>query len=133
MSACIFKKLIKIGEFLLKIEENKQHCWHITLYCKKGKNATETQKKICAANGEGAVPDATCQRWFVRFQAGDFSLANAPWSGRPVEVDSDQTKTVIENNQHYTIQEIADILKISKSIKLFVKMKTICLLFYGKN
>ena len=51
--------------------------------------------------------------------AGDFSLGNAPQFSRPV--DSDQ----IENNLHYTMQEIDDILKISKSIKLLVKMKTV--------
>ena len=38
------------------------------LYCfKKGKNATEMQKKICAVYGEGAVTDGTCQKWFVKF------------------------------------------------------------------
>ena len=42
-------------------------------------------------------------------------LDDAPLSGRPVEVDSDQIETLTENNQHYTTQEIADILKISKS------------------
>ena len=42
-------------------------------------------------------------------------LADAPRSGRPVKVDSDQIKTLIENNQCYTTQETADILKISKS------------------
>ena len=38
-----------------------------------------------------------------------------PQSGRPVEVDSNQIKTLIENNQCYTTQEIANIPKISKS------------------
>ena len=33
---------------------------------------------------------------------------------RTVEVDSDQIEILIENNQHYTTQEIANILKISK-------------------
>ena len=56
-----------------------------------------------------------CQKWFAKFQAGDFSLDDAPRSGRPVEVDSDQIETLIENNQRYTTREIADILKISKS------------------
>ena len=37
-----------------------------------------------------------CQKWFAKFCAGDFSLDDAPWSGRPVEVDSDQIKTIIE-------------------------------------
>ena len=40
---------------------------------------------------------------------------DAPQSGRPVEVDSEQIETLIENNQCYTMREIADILKISKS------------------
>ena len=45
-----------------------QHFWHIMLYYfKKGKNATEKQKKICAVYGEGAVTDGTCQKWFAKF------------------------------------------------------------------
>ena len=58
-------------------------------YLKEGKNATEMQKKICAVYGEGAVTDQTCQKWSVKFHAGDFLLDVAPWSGRWVEVDSD--------------------------------------------
>ena len=52
-----------------------------------------------------------CQKWFAKIHAGDFSLDNAPWSGRPVEVDSDEIKTLIENNQCNTTWETADILK----------------------
>ena len=65
--------------------------------------------------GEGAVIDQTYQKWFTKFHAGDFSLDNAPRPDRSVEVDSDQIETLIENNQCYTMWEIADILKISKS------------------
>ena len=36
-------------------------------YFKKGKNATETWKKICTVYGEGAVTDRMCQKWFVKF------------------------------------------------------------------
>ena len=87
-------------------------------YFKKGKNATETQKKICAAYGESTVTDQTCQKWFVKFCATDFSLDHAPQSGRPVEVDSVQIKTFTENNQHYTTWEIANIFKIFKVLKI---------------
>ena len=69
------------------------------------------------------MTDRTCQNWSAKFCAGDFLLDDAPWSGRPFEVDSDQTETFTENKQHYTVWEIADILKISKSIKLLVKVK----------
>ena len=43
-------------------------------------------------------------------------LDNVLQSGRPVEVDSNQIDTLIENDQYYIMPEIADILKISKSI-----------------
>ena len=46
---------------------------------------------------------------------GDFSLDDAPRLGRPVEVDSDQIKTLVESSQRYNTREIANILKISKS------------------
>ena len=53
--------------------------------------------------GEGAVTDQTCQKLFAKFRAGDFSLDDASWSGRPVEVDY-KIETLIETNQHYIIR-----------------------------
>ena len=71
-------------------------------YFKKCKNKAEMQTKICAVYGEGTVTDQTCQKWFVKFCAGGFSLDDAPWSGRSVELDSDQIKTLSENCLLYT-------------------------------
>ena len=79
------------------------------------------KNKICAAYGEGDVTDQTCQMWFAKFCAKDFSLDDAPRSCRPVEVNSNQIQTLPENNQCYTMWEIAGIFKISKLIKLLVK------------
>ena len=90
------------------------------------------KEKICTVYGEGAVTDQTCQKWTVKFHAGDFSLDNTPRSGRPVEVDSHQLKTLTENNQPFTMGEIANILKISKSMKLLVKMKNVPLILQKK-
>ncbi|XP_066864385.1 histone-lysine N-methyltransferase SETMAR-like [Kogia breviceps] len=104
------------GHFHIEDGREKQHFQHSMLYFfKKAKNTTETQKNICAVYGEGAVTDQMCQKWLEKFCAGDFSLENTPWSGRPVEVDSYQIETLIENNQRYTTREIANTLKISKS------------------
>ena len=47
----------------------------------------------------------------MKFRTGDFSLDNVPRLGKPVEVDSDQIKTLIETNRPYTMWKIADILK----------------------
>ena len=80
---------------ILKMEENKQHFRYITLYYSREVN---TQLKCIL-------------------------LDDAPRSGKPVEVDSNQIETLINNTQWYTMQEIANILKISNSIKLSVKIK----------
>ena len=70
----------------------------------------------------------------MKFCAGDFLLNDALWLGRPIEVDSDQVKILIENNQHFTTWKIADILKISLSTKFVVKMKTVSfMVFYAKK
>ena len=71
--------------------QKKQYFHQIVLhYFKKGKSTTEMQKKkrMRAVYGEGAVTNQMCQKLFVKFRAGDFSLDDVPWSGRPVEVDS---------------------------------------------
>ena len=91
------------------------------------------KKKKCAVYGEGAVTDQVCQKWWVKFHAGDFLLDDAPGLGRPVEVGSDRIDTLIENNQHYTTREIANILKISKSIKLLVKVENVSFILWKKN
>ena len=98
------KKTSKLVNFcgailISTMEENKQHLRHIMLHhFKEDKNATETQKKMRAVYGEGARTHQMCQKWSVKFRAEDFSLDNAPWSGRPIEVDSDQTEVFTENN-----------------------------------
>ena len=97
--------------FILKMEENKQHFQHIMLhYFNKCENATEMLRKICAVYGEDALTDRTCQRWLAKFCAGAFWQDDAPRSCRSVEVDSDQTETLIKNNECSNIWEIANIL-----------------------
>ena len=54
-------------------------------------------------HGEGALTDRRCQKCFAKFCAGDFSLDDAPQSGRPFEVDSNQIETLIKNNQCFTV------------------------------
>ena len=73
-----------------------------------------------------------CQKWFAKFCAGDFSLEDAQWLGGQVEIDSDQSETLIEKSQCSTMWDVTDIIKISKSIKLLVKMKRV-FYFMEKN
>ena len=61
------------------------------------------KKRICTVYREGAVTEWMHQKCFVKFYAADFSLDDTPGSDWPLEVDSDQIETLIENNQHYTM------------------------------
>ena len=85
-----------------------------------------------AVYGEGAVTNQMCQKGFAKFCAGDFCPDTAQWFGRAVGVDRKQIKTLVENNQHSTMKDVVDILKISKSIKLLVKMKNVSFLLQTK-
>ena len=91
-------------------------------YFKKDNSTTKIQKKkkrkksIYAIYGESARAKPMCQKWFAKFckkKKKNPSLDHAPQSSRPVEVDCNQIETWIENNQHSTTQEMADIVQIS--------------------
>ena len=82
--------------------------------------------------------------WLIeRVKSGlwSFMLEISCWmilqSSKPAEVDSNQIKTLIENSQSYTTKlslwEIANILKVSKSIKLLVKMKNVSFILWVKK
>ena len=48
--------------------------------------------------------DHMCQKWFTKFCAGDFSLDNALWLSRPVEVDSNQIETLCQAGDSRHVQ-----------------------------
>ena len=119
-----------VAILILKMEENMQHFQHIMLhYFKKGKNATEMQKKICAVCGEDAVSALPNFVWGI----SHWMLLQGRVDQLKLIKLSDQIETLIENSQHYTMREIANILKISKSAKLLVKMKKMTFILWKKT
>ena len=80
--------------------------------------------------GEGAVTDRTCQKWFARFHAGNFSLDDVPQLGRPVEVDSDQIETLAESDKCSTIWERAGILYQNTQIHKVIGENEKCVFYF---
>ncbi|GFU49197.1 histone-lysine N-methyltransferase SETMAR [Trichonephila clavipes] len=76
-----------------------------------GKNASQAHKKLCAVYGDEALKERQCQNWFAKFRSGDFSLKDEKRSGRPVEVDNDLIKAIIDSDRH--TREIAEKLHAS--------------------
>jgi len=50
----------------------------------------------------------------VKFRAGDTTCEDCKRSGKPLVVDDDQIKSLIESNPHYTAREIAEIIDVSQ-------------------
>ena len=60
------------------IEDERSKATFLAYYAlwfhERQEKAAEMEIKIiCAVYGEGAVTDRTCQKWFVKFCAEDFS------------------------------------------------------------
>ena len=90
------------------------HFCHILFYYfRKGNNAMQARKKLYGVYGEESLTERQYQKWFARFHSGDFDLKDVPRSRRPIEVDEDKIKAMMENNQRSTTQEIAEKLNIS--------------------
>ncbi|GFT42042.1 transposase [Trichonephila clavipes] len=49
-----------------------------------------------------ALKERQCQNWFAKFRPGDFSLKEEKCSDRPVEVDDDLIKAIIDSDRHST-------------------------------
>ena len=87
-------------------------------YFRKGKNATQACAKICAVYGEDVVTKATCQNWFKRFRENNFDVADAPRSGRPSGIESDEISAMIAADRHLTSREIAAHLSVGHATVL---------------
>ncbi|GFW35816.1 histone-lysine N-methyltransferase SETMAR [Trichonephila clavipes] len=89
------------------MESDKQHFRHILLfYYRKGKNAVQARKKLTGVYG-GVLTVRQCQNWFAKFRSGNFDVEDAPRSGKPIEVDKDAIKALVDANRRITTQRTA--------------------------
>ena len=63
---------------------------------KMGGKAAETTCNIDKAFDPGTANEHTVQQWFKKFCKGDESLEDKKYSGRSLEVDNDQLRSIIE-------------------------------------
>ncbi|XP_066137443.1 histone-lysine N-methyltransferase SETMAR-like [Euwallacea fornicatus] len=88
----------------------------------QGKSAIQAQKKLCEVYGENCLTERQCQRWFSRFRSGNFNVQDAPHTGRPITIDDDKIKALVEANRRTTTRGIAEKLNISNlTVSLHLK------------
>ncbi|XP_047135513.1 histone-lysine N-methyltransferase SETMAR-like [Hydra vulgaris] len=88
--------------------QNEDFCHILLIYFRKGKNVSQAHKKLCAVYGNEALNEWQSQNWMAKFRSDDFSLKDEKRTGRPVEFDDDQIKTLIDLDHHSTTFEIAE-------------------------
>ena len=67
-----------------------------------GRKATEAVRNICSAMGKDTLSICTVKDWFNRFKNGNFELNDSQHSRRPLEVDVDILKQLIEEGPRLT-------------------------------
>ena len=73
-----------------------------------GRKATEAISNICSTMGKDVLSIRTAQHWFNRFKNGNFELDDLPHSGRPLEVDMEVLKQLIEEDPRLTTWCLAE-------------------------
>ena len=107
ISACILKSLSKlcnhfcVSILILKMKE-KSNVFGIlcSIISRKVKRQLKHERRFLQC-----VEKALWLNRCARHGLWSFSLDDAPWSSRPVEVDSNQIETLIENSQCYTTRD----------------------------
>ncbi|EEB10084.1 mariner transposase, putative [Pediculus humanus corporis] len=65
------------------------------------------------AKGDETLIERQCQNWFAKFRSGDFPLKNEERSGRPLEVNDEQIKALIDYDRHSSTKDIVKKLDVS--------------------
>ena len=73
-----------------------------------GRKATKAARNICSTMGEDTFSIRSMQHWFNRFKSGNFEVNDSRHSGRPLEVDVDVLKQLIEADPKLTTRCLAE-------------------------
>ena len=82
--------LAEINMEKLEIRTLLRHYW------KQQFKASEAARKICEVEGENVVSLRIAQKWFKKFNEGDYDLYDQPRSGRPVTVNQEALIKAVE-------------------------------------
>ncbi|GBL89034.1 Histone-lysine N-methyltransferase SETMAR [Araneus ventricosus] len=98
-------------------------------------SAHECHQKMCVCLGINTVSYDPVKVWFRKFKAGNFDIEDIPRSGRPIEVDCEQLKQIIDQDRNVSTRTIAleldvfqkTIVNALKRINLMFKFNRWCL------
>ena len=81
-----------------------------------GHKAAETTHNINNTFSPGTAKECTVQWWFKKFYKGNKSLEDEEHSGRPLEVDNNQLRAIVEGDPLTVTQEVAEEFNVYHSM-----------------
>ncbi|GBL91829.1 Histone-lysine N-methyltransferase SETMAR [Araneus ventricosus] len=79
-------------------------------------NVTKWHQKICESLGINTVSYETVKVWFQKLKEGNFDIEDEPRSGRPIEVDCEKLKQIIDQDRNVSTQIALELDVCQKTI-----------------
>lgn len=90
------------------MELNKRDLRAIMYYeFAKGSSASNCTNSMCEHLSEGIVSERTVQRWFKKWKNGVLTLDDEVHTGRPLEINLDQLKEIVDSNPSFTCLDLS--------------------------
>ena len=98
------------------MERDKYHFRHLMLFFfDTKKSAVEAHQEISKIYGESAPALRTCQYWFQRFKAGNFSVEDEERSGRPENFEDKELQALLDEDPTQSENQLAQALGVDRS------------------
>ena len=129
---CIF--CVKVfTNFTSKMAIDKIELRVLIRYCwRRGLSTRDTAKEICNAEGNGTVSYKTAERWFKRFDEGNFDLEDKPRSGRPTKLDDSDLQAELDIEPSSSTRDLAKELGVHQTTVLRHTSLTLCTRSHAK-
>ena len=82
-------------------------------YFNMKKTAAESHRILLEVYGEHDLAERTCQKWFARFESGDFGLENEERPGQPKKFEDEELEALLDADCCQTQEELAESLENS--------------------
>ena len=84
-------------------------------YFNMKKTAAESHRILVEVYGEHALAGRTCQKWFARFESGDFGLEDEERPGQPKKFEDEELEALLDEDCCQTQEELTESLGVTQA------------------
>ena len=84
-------------------------------YFNMKKTAAESHRILVQVYGEYALAERTCQKWFARFESGDFGWEDEKRPRQPKKFEDEELEALLDEDYCQTQEELAESLGVTQA------------------